>query len=149
MNIKKAILLGLIAVLVIGLTVSCTSNKPANISQESDQGFIERTVLTILEGLTESFEEAREIQRRLTLEQQQAFLERHLEATATADTELQSVKEAQGVDAKLTQIWTNIREHTRTVQEREQARRAEINEQTSSVNPYARTRQEIQENNTN
>ena len=146
---KKAISFGLIAVLVIGLTASCASNKPAKASQESEQGFIERAVLTILEGLTESFEEAREIQRRLTLEQQKAFLERHLETTTTADAELQSVKEAQGVDGKLAQIWANIREHTNTVQEREQARRAGINEQTSSVNPYARTRQEIQENNTN
>ena len=143
---KKAIFLGLIAVLVIGLTVSCAGNKPATVSQESDQGFIEKAVLTILEGLTESFEEAREIQRRLTLEQQKAFLERHLEITAAADSELQSVKEAQGVDAKLSQIWANITEHTRAVQEREQARRAGIDEQTTSVNPYARTRQEIQEN---
>ena len=146
---KKAIPLGLIAVLVIGLTVSCASNKPDKASQESEQGFIERAVLTILEGLTESFEEAREIQRRLTLEQQKAFLERHLEATTAADSELQSVKEAQGVDGKLAQIWANIREHTNTVQEREQARRAEIDAQTTSVNPYARTRQEIQEENTN
>ena len=136
MKIGKKIILGLIVVLVIGLTLSCASKGPA---QAEERGLIERAFFAVIEGLTESAQEAREIQRQLTLEQQLAFLERHGNATAN-DPGLQLVKEAEGVGGKLAQILANIREHTRTVQEREQARRAEINEQTNAVNPYTRAR---------
>ena len=137
MKTHKTVLLGLIAVLAIGLAASCASTEPAQASQSNDDGIL----MTILLGLTDSIEEAREIQSRLTEEQKQAFLERHANATE-ADPGLQSVREAKGVEAKLAQIWANLREHTRAVQEREQARREEIDAQTSTVNPYVRARQD-------
>ena len=136
MKTQKTILLGLIAILVTGYLASCASSKPDKTSQADKDSII----MTVLIGLTDSIEEAREIQSRLTAEQQQAFLEKH--ANATNDPGLQKVKEAKGVDAKLAQIWENLRESTRTAQEREQARRAEIDEQASSVNPYIRAREE-------
>jgi len=145
MKTGKKIILGLAAFMLIGLMPSCASNDPAKVSHENERGIIESAFMAILEGLTESTQEAREIQRQLTLEQQQAFLERHSEAAAD-DPGLQSVKEAEGVGGKLAQILTNIKEHTKTVQEKGQARREEINEQTAAVNPYIRARQEIQEN---
>jgi hypothetical protein len=137
MKTGKKIILGLIIVLVIGLTLSCASK---GATQTEERGLIERAFFTVIEGLTESTQEAREIQRQLTLEQQLAFLERHGNSTET-DPGLQLVKEADGVRDKLAQILANINEHTRSVQEREAARRAAINEQTTSVNPYARARQ--------
>jgi len=148
MKTKKSILMGLIVLLVIGLTAgSCASSGSAQSSKENEVGFIENAFRIVIEGLVESTQEAAEIQRRLTLEQKQAFLEMHLEATATGNSGLQSVKEAEGIGGKLNQILANIAAHTESVQEREQARRAGINEQTSAVNPHARTRQEVRDNN--
>jgi flagellin-specific chaperone FliS len=147
MKTTKTIAWGLIAVLVIALTVSCASNKPAQVSQQASAQTEEGTniIRLILEGLAESTQEAAEIQRQLTAEQRQEFLERYANITEI-DPGLEKVREAQGAGAKLAQILKNFDENIRTAQEKEQARRTEINERTSSVNPYMRARQEIRNN---
>jgi hypothetical protein len=147
MKTTRGIALGLIAVLAIALTASCASKQSVQASQEPALQAAAQTDKTniiriILEGLTESTQEAAEIQRHLTAEQQQAFWERYATITEI-DPGLEKVREAKGVNAKLAQIWENFKESTGTAQEREQARRTEFNERMSSVNPYIRARHEI------
>jgi hypothetical protein len=135
-----------LVIAIIALIVSCASKQTTQASQEMSLTEEKMNIIRlILEGLTESTQEAAEIQRQLTAEQQQAFWDRYATITEI-DPGLEKVREAKGVNAKLAQIWENLKENIGTAQEKEQARRVEINERMSSANPYIRVRQEIRNN---
>ena len=141
MKTGKTILLGLIVALVVGHSAFAESTE--NAQQSNERGIVGK----IIDGLVESTQEAHAVQKQLTAEQHQAFLERHANAVEP-NAELAKVKEAKGLKAKFAQIMENLAEGLRTASEKEQARREEHNRQMASVNPHIRARQNIQGNNT-
>ena len=136
MKTVRIILLALIITLVIGHSAFAESTESTQPSNE--RSFLGR----IIDGLVESTQETRAVQKQLTTEQHQVFLEKHADAVQP-NAEFVKVLEAKGFGAKMSQIWENIKEGARTAGENEQIRRSELDSKMTAINPHIRVKKNI------